>query len=544
VTDAAASGRSIRHHPGLARVVTAFCGFGLGEAAVWLATIVYAFERGGVSEAGGVAVIGLVFAMVVAPFAAFAGDRFRSDRALAAGFGLQFLTTAATATAIWVDAPLFAYAGAILASGAYSLTRPVIGSVLPSITSRPEELVRANVVIGVVDDIGGAAGPLIAAALFAWADIGAAFMVFAGVAALGMLLTWDLGLAHTADGALAGMRRRELADQVVGGLRALRVDATLRAVVAAMAVGALALGVLDVLGVVFADVRLDAGGGAVAGLLAAAVGMGSIVGSLVAGRLVGRDVLRRPFLMSVAALGVPIVVLAALNQLVPAMLAFALVGVGRSLLVVTGAVALQRLAPSNLLVRIFGVYEGLTMLAMAVGALTVPLLVGWLGVGWAAGVSGAAVFVVALAAVTSVVRRLGDVPHPDPEVVERLLADPLFAPLDVLAIAALTANACEEVLPEGAVAVREGDAGDRYFLVVDGELEVSVAGQVTDHLTAGASFGEIALVRDLPRQATVTALTGVELLTIDRAAFLEAVTGHPQSRTTADQVVDRHLGAR
>ena len=542
MTDAATRGGSLRRHPGLARVVIAYAGFGLGEAALWLATIVYAFERGGVHEAGAVAVIGLVFAMFVAPFSAFAGDRFRSDRALSAGFGFQFATAAAAATAIWVDAPLFVYAAAVLMSGAYSLTRPVIGSVLPAITSRPEELVRANVVIGVVDDTGGAAGPLIAAALFAWADIGTVFMVFAGGAVLGMVLTWDLALAHTAGDALAGMRRRELADQVIGGLRALRADRTLRAVVAAMAVGALALGTLDVLGVVFADVRLDAGGGSVAGLLAAAVGFGSIVGSLAAGRLVGRDALRRPFVLSVAALGVPIVVLAAVHHLVPAMIAFALVGAGRSLLIVTGAVALQRLAPRNLLVRIFGVYEGLTMLAMAVGALAVPLLVGWLGVGWAAGASGAAVLVVAFVAVASVVRRLGDLPQPDPAVVERLLADPLFAPLDVLAIAALTANACELQLPAGSVAVSEGDAGDQYFLVVDGELEVSVSGQVTRRLTAGTSFGEIALMRDVPRQATVTALTAVELLAIDRAAFLEAVTGHPQSRTRADQVVDRHLG--
>ena len=542
--DAATHGGSIRHHPGLTRVVVAYSGFGLGEAALWLATIVYAFERGGVQEAGAVAVIGLVFAMFVAPFSAFAGDRFRSDRALSAGFGFQFAAAAAAATAIWVDAPLVAYAAAVLMSGAYSLTRPVIGSVLPAITSRPDELVRANVVIGVVDDIGGAAGPLIAAALFAWADIGTVFMVFAAGAALGMVLTWDLALAHTAEGELAGMRRRELADEVIGGLRALWVDRTLRAVVGAMAVGALALGALDVLGVVFADVRLDSGGGSVAGLLAAAVGLGSIVGSLVAGRLVGRDALRRPFVLSVAALGVPIVALAAVHQLLPAMIAFALVGVGRSLLIVTGSVALQRLAPRNLLVRIFGVYEGVTMLAMAVGALAVPLLVGRLGVGWAAAMSGAAVLVVALVAVASVVRRLGDLPQPDPLVVERLLADPLFAPLDVLAIAALTASAWELVMPASTVAVSEGDNGDQYFLVVDGELEVSVAGQVTRRLTAGTSFGEIALMRDLPRQATVTALTPVELLVIDRGAFLEAVTGHPQSRTTADQVVDRHLDAR
>lgn len=542
--DAAVRGRAINLHSRLARVVVAFGCFALGEAALWLATIVYAFERGGVREAGAVAAVGLLFAMIVAPFAAFAGDRFRSDRALATGLAFQGVSAAAAAAAIWVEAPLAAYAAAVVMTGAHSLTRPVVGSVLPAVTSRPAELVRANVVIGVVTDIGGAVGPLVAAVLFAWVDIGSVFMVFGVLAVLGMVLTWDLDLAHTADGALAGMRRRDLADQVIGGLQALRIDPTLRAVVAAMAVGSLAIGALDVFGVVFAEVRLDAGGGTVAGALAAAVGLGSVVGSLVAGRLSGRDALMGPFLLSAAVLGAPIVALAAVHRLVPAMIVFALVGVGRSLLAVTGAVALQRLAPRNLLVRIFGVHEGLTMLAMAVGALTIPPLVEGFGVGWASGVTGTTVLVIALVAVASVVRRLGDLPRPDPAVIERLLADPLFAPLDVLTIEALTANACALAVPAETVVVAAGDVGDRYFLVVHGELEVWVAGETAGHLTAGQSFGEIALMRDLPRQATVTTVNAVELLTVDRAAFLEAVTGHPQSRATADEVVRAHLGSR
>jgi MFS family permease len=524
-------------------VVIAFGCFALGEAALWLATIVYAFERGGVREAGAVAVVGLLFAMVVAPFAAFAGDRFRSDRALATGFACQAVTAAAAATAIWVGVPLAAYTAAVLMTGAHSLTRPVVGSMLPAVTSRPGELVRANVLIGVSNDIGVAVGPLMAAALFAWVDIGSVFVVFGVLAALGMVLTWNLDLAHTANGATTGMRRHDLADQVIGGLRALRIDRTLRAIVAAMAVGSLAIGALDVLGVVFASIRLDADGGSLAGLLAAAVGMGSIIGSLVAGRFIGRSSLMRPFLLSAVVLGVPIVALAVVNRLVPAMIFFALVGVGRSVLTVTGAVALQRLAPRNLLVRIFGVYEGLTMLAMAFGALTIPPLVERLGVGWASGVTGTAVLVIGLVAVVSVVR-VDDLPRPDPAVIERLLADPLFAPLDVLAIEALAANACEMNMPAATVIVSAGDVGDHYFLILLGRLEVSVAGRVVGELAAGQSFGEIALLRDVPRQATVTAITAVGLLTVERAAFLEAVTGHPQSRTTADEVIGVHLGDR
>lgn len=522
------------------RVLVAYLGFGLGENAVWLATIVFAFGRGGVGEAGVVAVAGLCFAMLVAPFAAFAGDRFRSDRALTAGFALQLVTGAATAAAIWLGLTVVAYAAAVSAAGAYSLTRPVVGAVLPAVISRPAELVRANVWVGVVDDLGGAVGPLLAAGLFAVADAATVFAVFAAVAAFGMLLSWELGLAHTANNDLVGMGGRELATQVVGGLQALRTEPTLRAVLATMTAAALAIGALDVLGVAFADSRLDAGGGPVAGLLAAAVGAGSVLGSLVAGRLGGRARLQLPFVASVVALGVPIIAVAGLHHLVPALVAFGFVGAGRSLLVVTGCVALQRLAPRNLMVRIFGIHEALTMLAMALGALAIPLLIGAIGVGPAAVTSGLAILAVALVAAVPAARRLAALPRPDPVVVDRLLADPLFAPLDVLAVAALTANAEAASVPPGAPVVREGEPGDRYYLVRSGELDVSIGGAVVRRIGRGDSFGEIALLSDVPRQATVTACGHVELLTIDRQAFLEAVTGHPQSRTTADQVVQRH----
>jgi CRP-like cAMP-binding protein len=129
-------------------------------------------------------------------------------------------------------------------------------------------------------------------------------------------------------------------------------------------------------------------------------------------------------------------------------------------------------------------------------------------------------------------------------VIEQLLADPLFAPLDVLAIEALAANACELNVPAATVIVSAGDIGDHYFLVLLGRLEVSVDGQVVGQLAAGQSFGEIALLRDAPREATITAITPVELLTVGRAAFLEAVNGHPQCCATADQVVAAHLSAR
>ena len=77
--------------------------------------------------------------------------------------------------------------------------------------------------------------------------------------------------------------------------------------------------------------------------------------------------------------------------------------------------------------------------------------------------------------------------------------------------------------------VREGDSGDRFYIVAEGVVEVSQNGAVLSELGAGGYFGEIALIRDIPRTATVTASTPVVLYALDREDFLAAVTGHPQS---------------
>jgi CRP-like cAMP-binding protein len=91
--------------------------------------------------------------------------------------------------------------------------------------------------------------------------------------------------------------------------------------------------------------------------------------------------------------------------------------------------------------------------------------------------------------------------------------------------------------------IRQGDRGDRFYIVSDGEAEVRVDGRPVEPLHAGEFFGEIALLRDVPRTATVSARSDLELLTLERDAFLSAVTGHPESADAAQAVVASRVGS-
>lgn len=104
------------------------------------------------------------------------------------------------------------------------------------------------------------------------------------------------------------------------------------------------------------------------------------------------------------------------------------------------------------------------------------------------------------------------------------------------------------VEPQGAapgeVIVRQGEPGDRFFIIESGTVAVAVDGGAERALGPGGSFGEIALLRDVPRTATVTASTEVRLVAIERTRFLAAVTGNRSSVAAADRVVERHLRSR
>jgi CRP-like cAMP-binding protein len=111
----------------------------------------------------------------------------------------------------------------------------------------------------------------------------------------------------------------------------------------------------------------------------------------------------------------------------------------------------------------------------------------------------------------------------------------LFTPLSLVAKERIASHLVEVDAAAGDVLIHIGDAGDRFYVVGDGELTIDTGSQA---ITAGPGdfFGEIALLHDVPRTATVRADTGARLYALERDDFLAVVTGNSVVHGEADAV--------
>jgi CRP-like cAMP-binding protein len=125
--------------------------------------------------------------------------------------------------------------------------------------------------------------------------------------------------------------------------------------------------------------------------------------------------------------------------------------------------------------------------------------------------------------------------------IQLLHSIPIFKPLPAPALDQLASSLVPVTATAGTEVIRKGDHGDRFYILTSGEVEVVSEGQDASTLGPGDYFGEIALLRDVPRTATVRAKTDLQLYALERDEFLSAVTGHPASAEAADAVVASRL---
>lgn len=111
---------------------------------------------------------------------------------------------------------------------------------------------------------------------------------------------------------------------------------------------------------------------------------------------------------------------------------------------------------------------------------------------------------------------------------EALAGVPLFSVLTDRERDAMARTGKEFDRAEGAILAKEGESGVGFFLLLEGSAEVSVKGETRAALAAGDAFGEIALLDDGPRTATVTATSPVRMLGITAWAFKALVREHPE----------------
>jgi hypothetical protein len=195
-----------------------------------------------------------------------------------------------------------------------------------------------------------------------------------------------------------------------------------------------------------------------------------------------------------------------------------------------------------MLSRLFGVLEGIHMGSLAIGSIAAPALIALTGERGAFLVAGSAMLLAGIVAWPAL-RRLDSTGVARPRELELLRRIPMFAPLGPAAIERLAAALVPVHAHEGSLVVRQGEPGDHFFIITQGRVTVSIDGRRIREEGPGESFGEIALLRNVPRTATVAAVASTELVALDRRVFLEAVTGLPASAAAADDVIDGRLVA-
>ena len=526
---------TVARNAALRRVGFAFATFNSAEWATWLAMLVYAYAQGGVTESGIVATVILVPAAVLAPLVAAAGERHAPGRALFGGYVAQATSCIAVAAALFASAPsLIAYALMAVPAVAFTITRPAQSAFAPALARWPEELTVTNVVSGWIESLSMLAAPILAGVIMAVGSPGMVFAVMGAGCAVGALLVVSLR-----DVVPVAADNGESAAGVRGGISFVRRDPQARLLLLLLATQCIALGALGVLYVELAQGVLDLGSDWV-GYLSGAFGAGGVVALGVTARLVGLRRLAVPLALSLGVWSIAFVGLAALPGVLAALLLLALGGGARATFDVTGRTLLQRVARPDLLARVFGLLEGLQMAGYAVGSLLAPGLVA-LG-----GAPLAFLAVGAILPLTAVLggRRLLDIDrHATVPVVEIALlrSIALFAHLGAPALESLGRALVPVRPPTGTDVMRQGDAGDRFYVIADGEVDVIADGRTVTTLGRGHYVGEIALMYDVPRTATVRTRGNATLYALERETFLLAITGHVATRAFAHDLVAKRL---
>ena len=519
----------------LMRVVGAYTLFLVTEYATWLGMLIYAYRHGGVTVAGLIAVAQLVPGAVLAPFAAGVADRRSPVVLLAGGYVVQAAGMGAAAAAVVAGVPAVAYVAAVVTCTAMTTVRPAQATLIPSLAATPHQLTAANVVVSWAESVTAAVSGLLTGVLIAAGGVAVVFAVSAGLTAAATILVVRLRVP-----ALGASPER--APAVLGDLlESLRLTVRrphLRLMVGLLTASAVVLSALDLLIVILAISVLHRPQ-SWAGYLSFACGIGAVLAAPVTVTLVGRR-LSRPILGAALLLSAALAALAFGPGLAGTLVLLAVAGASDAMLETATRTLLQRSVPAHLLGRVFGVLEGMTQVGYALGALLVPPLVA---------LGGPEAALLAIAAVLPLAAIVGgrglfslDAEAPVPVVEIALLRSlPLFAELPAPAIEGLAAALDPVEVPAGTVLIRQGDQGDAYYAIAAGQLDAEQDGRFLRRCVRGDGVGEIALLRSIPRTATIIAHTAATVFRLDREPFLTTVLGHAPTRQHAASIAEARL---
>ncbi len=547
-------------NPSLRRLNIALGGSVIGDWAFGVAMSVYVYQRGGAATLGIYGVVRFVTMALLSPFIAVLADRLDRRRVMLASDLIRAgLITISTVVVVAGGPSLVVYALALLSSIVGLSFRPAQCAMLPSLARSPGELTAANVASSTINSVGYFVGPLLAGVLLAVTSLSVVFAVnvvsflwsafmIAGlrpatVAETETAIETDAeagpAIDEPAESEPAAPVSKESMFAGVGeGFKAILGSRDLRLIVALYVVQTVIAGASLVFEVAIAFDLLGLAESGV-GIISAALGVGGLIGGVVALVLSVRGKLARDFGLGVVLWGAPLLLVAAFPSLWAALLAMGLIGLGNSVVDVNAETIVQRLVPDEVLGRVFGALDAAAIGGMAIGAGLMPILISTIGLRAGLVAIGVGTGALVLVSIGGLVRI--DRVALAPEGLELLRGVPMLALLPDNVLELLARRSERVAVAAGDVIIEVGEHGDRFYVIEAGEVMVSRLDAPVNHLVAGDSFGEIALLRNVTRMATVTASTPVVLRAIDRRHFIPAVTGHSDAFEQAELVVGRYL---
>ena len=514
---------------GVARIGISFASWSFA-----IALGVYGFEAHGVLGVGLVALIRLLPGAIVSPFCGLLADRYSRRNLLVIASAVMAVVLAgaafaadqgASADVVFIFPALYA-----IALAAYM---PAEAALFPVYARTPQELSASNVNHVAMESAGFIVAAIATGFLLTATSPGTVFAVAAAVTGLVALLL----------AAVKRDRRPEYADEedvsgvlreVARGGRALRENPGLRLASMTLVVLLLFEGLADVILVTLALHLLHLEEGSV-GFLNAAWGIGALVGGASLALLLDRGQL------VVAIAGGSLLIGAA--TLLPGIwpgestsyLGWFGIGIGFTFVEVAAKTLMHRLGDDETMGRLTGSLESGRLAAQALGSIVAIGLVELLHPDGALIAVGLLMPIFVFLCWTRL--RAFEVGAPVAEEQYQLLRqNSIFAPLPIATVERLSHDLVAVQTPAGQDVIVQGDLGDRFYLIETGQVEVFEHGEFRRNEGPGESFGEIALLHDVPRTATVRTTEDTRLLALEREQFLLAVTGHRRSQQRARSV--------
>ncbi len=537
--------QAVFRNPNLRRVQLAFAGSAIGDWAYGTAVAVWAYDFGGAQAVG--VWMGIRFALIAlcAPFSSAVVDRMALKRVMVLTDLVRVLLVTAGALCLFLDAPPAAIFVLATLPGLFATPFMVAQrSILPALADRPEELTAANGTASTIESLAFFVGPALGALLISVSSVPVVFLLNAAT----FLWSLSLVLGLRVPARATKERRAATTDddpatpgffaESMEGFRAIGRDRGLVLVTVAASLQTIVAGASAVFMVVMAAEVLGTGPEGL-GYLQSVFGVGSVLGGFVAIARASRGRLAGDLTVGVLLWSLPLILVTAVVSPWACFAAVLLLGLGNPLVDVNLDTVVQRVSPEAVLGRVFGALETCFISTMAIGAVVMPFLIEWLGLQWSLLVIAAPVGLVSVLGLGEM-RRL-DARLREPADLPLLRSVDIFTPLSPAVLDGLARGLTRVSVLAGEVVLSEGAESDGFYIVDSGQVEVTQGERVLRREGPGDYFGEIGLLRDVPRTATITAVEDTVLLRMAREDFLDAVTAQGDARQVAEWAVTRRL---